>query len=279
MRTLACCVFLAAAAAAGASHGAEDGIIQPGEEKVTVMLGAFLPAFRSKAQLDNHEGGIGDRVDLGNDLGVDENTSGGWLSAEWRFAPRHRFGFNYSRFTLRGERTLDRELHIGDQIYPVGADVSSQLRLEITPITYSYSALKRDNDELALTVGLHWSRLSFHTEGTLSLSAATFGRESTAKADVPLPLIGLRYDHRFSDHWSAGASAAAFSLKFGSDTFHFQGSLVSARLHAEYRFSRHIAAGGALEAFKVDVDMNQADWKGGFDYGYWGPQLYVTARF
>jgi hypothetical protein len=57
---------------------------------------------------------------------VDENTSGGWLSAEWRFAPRHRIGFNYSRFTLHGERSIDRELHIGDQIYPVGADVSSQ---------------------------------------------------------------------------------------------------------------------------------------------------------
>ena len=113
----------------------------------------------------------------------------------------------------------------------------------------------------------------------LSLSAATFGNESSTRADVPLPLVGVRYDHRFSERWSAGASLAAFALKFGSDTFHFQGSLVSARLHAEYRFSQHFAVGGALDAFKVDVDLHQADWKGGFDYGYWGPQVYLTARF
>jgi hypothetical protein len=50
-------------------------------------------------------------------------------------------------------------------------------------------------------------------------------------------------------------------------------------LNAEYRFSRHLAAGAALDAFKVSVDMRQADWKGGFDYAYWGPQLYLTARF
>ena len=35
---------------------------------------------------------------------VHQDTSGGWFGAEWRFAPRHRVGLTYSRFTLRGER-------------------------------------------------------------------------------------------------------------------------------------------------------------------------------
>ena len=29
----------------------------------------------------------------------------------------------------------------------------------------------------------------------------------------------------------------------------------------------------------VSVDVSQNSWKGGFDYGYWGPQIYLNARF
>jgi len=148
---------LAAAVAAPAS--AAD-IIQPGEEKLTVMLGAFLPAFRTKVEVDGEQN-TGDRIDLNRDLGADRNDSGGWVGAEWRFAPRHRLGFTYSRFTLRGDRTIDRDLHIGDKVFPTGTEVESQLRLELIPITYSYSLIKQDNDELAVTAGIHWDRLSF----------------------------------------------------------------------------------------------------------------------
>jgi hypothetical protein len=271
--------LLAAALAALSAAARADDIIQPGEESFTIMLGAFLPAFRSKLQVDGEQTGTGDRVDLGNDLGVDQNTSGGWFGVEWRFAPRHRLGFSYSRFTLRGDRVIDRDLHIDDKVFPIGAELQSQLRLEILPITYSYSFLKRENDELAATVGLHWSRLSFRVEGSASLGARSGSNDASANVNVPLPLFGLRYDHRFSERWSAGASAAAFALQFGESTWEFKGSLVSARLQGEYRFSRHFAAGAALDAFKVNADTKKNSWSGGFDYGYWGPQVYLTARF
>ena len=271
--------MLAAALGALSAAARADDIIQPGDERFTIMLGAFLPAFRSKVQVDGEQTGTGDRLDLGNDLGVDQNTSGGWFGVEWRFAPRHRLGFTYSRFTLRGDRVIDRDLHIDDKVFPIGAELQSQLRLEILPITYSYSFLKRENDELAATVGLHWSRLSFRVEGSASLGARSGSNDASANVNVPLPLFGLRYDHRFSERWSAGASAAAFALQFGESTWEFKGSLVSARLHGEYRFSRHFAAGAALDAFKVNADTKKNSWSGGFDYSYWGPQLYLTARF
>jgi len=279
MRALGCYLAVSASLVAGASFAADDSrIIQPGDEKITVMLGAFLPAFRSKMQVDD-QATPGDRVDLGSDLGVDQNSSGGWFGVEWRFAPRHRIGFTYSRFTLSGERAIDRELHIGDEVYPVGVTLESRLRLEIVPLTYSYSVLKSPKDELALTAGLHWSRLSFNVQGSASLGARDFNNEATADADIPLPLFGLRYDHNFSERWSAGVSGGIFALKFGKDTFHFEGSLASLRLHGEYRLSRHFALGAALDAFKVNVDTSQNDWHGGFEYSYWGPQLYLTARY
>jgi hypothetical protein len=264
--------------ATGFAAGAQD-VVRPGQERWTIMLGAFLPAFKTEMRVDNDQLGSGDNVNLEDDLGVDQDESGGWLGVEWRFAPRHRLGFTYSRFTLNGERVIERNLQIGDEVFPAGAAVSSRLRLEIIPITYSYSFLKRERDELALTAGLHWTRLRFSAEGSASLGVQDFARDSTADADVPLPLLGLRYDHHFTDRWSAGASAAVFALEFGEDTWNFEGSLWSMRLHAEYRFARNFAIGAALDGFDVGADLSAGSWKGGFDYGYWGPQIYLTARF
>jgi len=264
---------------AASSGAAAQGVVRPGEERFTVMLGAFLPAFKTETKVDNDQLGEGDHINLGDDLGVDQNDSGAWFGVEWRFRPRHRVGFTYSRFTLSGERTIERQLQIDDEIYPVGANLSSRLKLAIAPITYSYSFLKRENDELALTVGLHWSRLSLNVQGSTSSGTQDLSNEASTKANVPLPLFGLRYDHRFSDRWSAGAGAAVFALQFGEDTWEFEGSLWSVRLHAEYRFARNFAIGAALDGFQVSANLSTDNWHGGFDYGYWGPQIYLTARF
>jgi hypothetical protein len=272
-------LFAALLAAASWSAVAQE-VVRPGQEKWTFMLGAFLPAFETKMQVDNDALGSGDNVDLGDDLGVDQDETGGWFGVEWRFAPRHRLGFTYSRFNLNGERVIDRDLQIGDEVFSAGATVSSRLRLEIIPITYSYSFIKRERDELAVTAGLHWSRLRFSAEGSASIGPQQdVSRDSSSDADVPLPLFGLRYDHHFSDRWSAGASAAVFALEFGEDTWSFEGSLWSVRLHAEYRFARNFGIGVALDGFDVSVDLSSGSWKGGFDYGYWGPQIYLMARF
>jgi hypothetical protein len=190
-------VLFAVLIAAASFGAAAQQVVRPGEEKVTVVLGAFLPAFKTNVQVDNDQVGRGDNVDLANDLGVRQDSSGGLFGAEWRFAPRHRIGLTYSRFTLTGERVIDRSLQIGDEVFPVGATVSSRLRLQIIPIAYSYSVVKREHDELAVTAGLHWSRLAFSVQGSASLATQDASNDANAKANVPLPLLGLRYDHHF----------------------------------------------------------------------------------
>jgi hypothetical protein len=272
-RTLA--LGSAALVAAASFHAAAQDIVRPGQDTWTIKLGLFLPAFDTDLRVDSDRG-RGDNVNLADDLGVEQNEAGGWFGVEWRFVPRHRLAFQYSRFTLSGERTIQRDLEIGDAIFPVGASVSSQLRLEIIPLTYSYSILKREDDELALTVGLHWSRIRFNAAGSASNGPA---RDTSSKADVPLPLLGLRYDRNFGPRWSVGALAGVFALEFGEDAWSLQGSLWNARLHAEYRFARNFAIGAALDGFSVKVDVNQDRWNGSFDYRYWGPQIFLTARY
>jgi hypothetical protein len=257
---------------------AQSDWIEPGEERFTFALGVVLNSFGTELRVDN-QGSQGSNVNLKDDLGADQRASSYWVSAEWRFAPRHRIGFSSSVFTLKGTKVLSQNIQIGDELYPAGATVTSELKLQIIPITYSYSFIKNDRDELAATIGLHWSRLKFQSQGSASLDGQDANADITAKINAPLPLIGLRYDHHFSQRWSAGLQGGVFALKFGKDTTNAEGDMWSAMAYAEYRFSKHFALGLNIEGFNVDVDASSSSWKGAIDYGYWGPQLYVKARF
>ena len=100
-----------------------------------------------------------------------------------------------------------------------------------------------------------------------------------AKANLPLPAIGLRWDYHFSRRWSAGLSGGAFSLKVGKDTFNAEGTLWTGRAYGEYRFARNLGLGVALESLRLSIDASDDQWNGNLKYRYWGPLLYLKARF
>jgi len=268
--------FGALAMLIGASASADS--LAPGDERFKLVAGWFLPAFGTDVRLDG-DGSTGDDVNLGDDLGVDDDQSGALLGFEWRFADRHRIGATWSSFSQSGNRTFDEELTIGDETFPVEAVVRTKWSLDLIPITYSYSFIKNEKHEFAGTFGIHWDSVSLNLRADTNLSGDTLDLETDHSADLPLPLLGLRYDRHFSDSWSAGVSASYFSIEFGEGTLDAKGSLYYARAYAEYRFQGRYGAGIAVDAFRLDLDASKNRFTGSYDYDYWGPQLYLTARF
>lgn len=268
--------FGAAAMLLGASAGADT--LKAGEERFKFIAGWFLPAFNTDVRLDG-ETGQGDEVSLGDDLGLDEDQSGALLGFEWRFADRHRLSANWSQFSQNATRVIDRDITIGDQVFPLNAEMRTSWSIDLIPITYSYSFIKNDNNELAGTFGIHWDSISMNFRGTWLETGNEVTASSDHSADLPLPLIGLRYDHHFSDTWSAGVAASYFTIEFGSSTLDADGSLYNGRAYAEYRFQGRYGAGLALDYFKLDVEASKSSLQGEYVYDYWGPVLYFTARF
>lgn len=112
------------------------------------------------------------------------------------------------------------------------------------------------------------------SDGTQDLDA-----EATAKGDAPLPLLGLFLDYYLTPRWTFGGRVEAFALELDDETFSFSGSIANVRLHTQYWIFNNFGLGAAVNWFKIDVDVDDEDWKGTVDYEYFGPQLYLTARF
>ena len=264
--------------AAAASPGAQADSLAPGDERFKVVAGWFLPAFGTDVRFDG-EASEGDDVNLENDLGLDRDQSGALLGFEWRMADRHRLGASWSSFSQNGTRVFEEELTIGDETFPIDAVVKTDWSLDLIPITYSYSFIKNEKNEFAGTFGIHLDRVSLRLRAETSVSGDVLDLQSDHSADLPLPLLGLRYDHHFSDTWSAGIGASYFSIEFGESTLDAKGSLYSVRGFAEYRFQGRYGAGIAIDAFKLDLEATKNNFSGGYEYDYWGPQLYLIARF
>jgi hypothetical protein len=266
----------AIASFAGTAARADD--LKPGDERFKFVAGWFLPAFNTDVRIDN-AGDSGDRVDLKDDLGVNRDQSGALFGFEWRFKERHRIAATYSSFSQTKTRVIDRQITIGDEIYPVDATIRTNWSLDMIPITYSYSFIKNDTNELAGTFGIHWDSVSLKLNGSSSLSNDDLNAEAKSSADLPLPMFGVRYDHHFSNSWSAGAGAGFFSISFGDTGTDAKGSLYNLRAYTEYRFGGRYGAGFAIDAFKLKVEAKKTHLTGEYKYDYWGPQLYLTARF
>ena len=200
----------------------------------------------------------GDDVGLGNDLGVDEDETGFWVGFEWRMAEKHRLGVTYSSFTLTGERVIDEEITIGDEIYPVDATITTEHKIELIPILYSYSFVNNESNEFAVTAGVHWTAITLSLTGSTSLS----DEDLTATADRPPPTCHCRSSAfatiitsptsgpRVSGQPSSRSSSARTRLDAS-------GSLVNARAYGEYRFTDRFGAGFAIDAFKLDVEADE----------------------
>ena len=129
--------------------------------------------------------------------------------------------------------------------------------------------------EFSGTVGLHWYRVNFMVAGSASLGNLDLDHEVTAKANVPMPLFGLAYRYNFTNKWTAGIHGETFAISIGD----ISGSLANVSARTEYWFFNHFGAGLALNWFRLDVEVESDDWRGELEYKYWGPQIYITARF
>ena len=249
--------------------------INPGEERFLFVGGVFLPAIDTSVRVDNPSLGIGNEIDLEDDLGFDDTQTTFYGRGVWRFFPRHRIGVGYFRFKDEVTATAQRDLQIGDEIFPVGASISSEFKFEIFPIHYSYSFIKREKMEFSGTLGLHWYRINFAVAGSASLGGLDAGAEVEAKANAPLPLLGLQFQYNFTPKWTASIQAEAFALSIDE----LDGSLINLAVRTEYWFFNHLGAGLALNGFRLDVEVESDDWRGELEYKYWGPQVYIMVRF
>lgn len=233
-----------------------------------LSLGAqFVGTLDTNLRVDSPTLGVGTEIDLESDFNVDDSLFLGRIDANWRMARRHELDFSLFELDRQGTRVIDRDIQIGDTVFPVDAEVTSESDITVVKLAYRYAFLHRPRWHLGASLGVH--ALDWDTEwraGALALHE-DFG------VLVPLPVVGLFGSYALSPRLYLNASSEFFGLEYEE----FDGFMNNTRLALEHRTFEHLGFGLGLDYFLINasVESESGNLRAEAEYDYAGILGYV----
>lgn len=266
-----CFVVLMPNASAG------DASAPPGPltDTFQLALGSFSLDTDTQLRLDG-DIGRGTPVDWERTFGH-ANTDRFRVDGYWRFADRHKLRAMWFNHAHSDVRNLDSEIQWGDVVYPVNAEVKSELDFDVYEAAYEYAFLKRETFELSATVGLHYTEFAAALEGEASAGSGGIagGVREAASVDAPLPLVGLRGTWALPQHFSIDGSAQFFVLSLGD----FDGDLRDYRVMVTWQPRNWFGLGLGYNRFEIGADVDASRFAGDIDWVYQGALVSYSVSF
>jgi hypothetical protein len=272
------------AGALGSVRAAEETAIQTETkeylpwEKGSVKFGGFIAAFNSDIGFGVNSLGV--TLNAEDLLGLDSSLT--VFRGEAMYRPgksrRNQIDFTYASYHRRGSATLEQEITIGGETFPVGAQLESIFNFDIIRGTYSYAILQDDRMRIALGLGVYALPLEYGlTVETTSGTSRVEGGDTT----LPLPAFALRGEFQLIPKLFLNAGIDAMYLEISS----FKGSLLDVNLALEYRPWKHFGFGVGYNSLNIAVegeagsDYPGIDFIGSVDVSYAGLMLYGKVSF
>ncbi len=259
---------------------AEKEPVGPFGEKVLIRVGGMYVNQDTRIRMEG-DNGIGIGVDFEDFFKLEEELNGvAQFTVEGHFAERHRLGIMYYNLDRSASSVLAQDWEGEDLQVSAGATADTKLGMSIFDLSYGYAFIQDDKHRLEGTVGLFWASMdvSLDFRGEILIEGtSSSGGSANAKSSLhaPLPMFGLNYDYAINPRWLVGVDFKYFSLR----TNVVDGAIVMVSADTRYYFWDHFEVGGGLTLFDTSMTINADSFKGGFDWSFWGPQLFLGARF
>ena len=238
-------------------------------DKWGFSLGAFLTSQDMTTKFQTSGPGDGGAVDFEDDLGLDDSLSVFRLGAFYKINERHRLDFGAFDLSQSSVKTLSVEFEWQDTLYPVSADVRTNLDLTIYKAAYTYRLSGRKNNYLGLTGGLYVADIG------LSLRLRLPGDQEVGDLTAPLPVVGFRGEYYLSKRWRTHASAEWFLLDAGD----YHGSLQDILVGIDFRLFEQAAIGLGFNSMQMDLDATKKVLRADLRWKYAGVFAYLQFSF
>lgn len=241
------------------------------DRNASFRLGAFLVTnINTTVSLTTANGAGGTLIDFGDTLGGETSVNVFRIDADWYVSGPHRVQGSWYDINLTGHRVIDREIHFGDETYPINAVVDSEFRTKIYKLSYGYTFHRGQKHEFTGLIGAHIMSLE------TSLAASNLGRVERFDVTAPLPAFGVGW----TAHWTPRLETRAIVQYFGiSLDDKIEGQFVDFLLAAEYRINKNFSAGIGYNYFDLDVDAHRGPLTLSVTDSYDGFLVYLGAHF
>ncbi|MDF0644615.1 MAG: hypothetical protein P0111_11320 [Nitrospira sp.] len=202
--------------------------------------------------------GLGAAVDFTNTLGGNSSTDAFRIDGLYRFNERHAVGLSWYRVGLSGNKAINQEIQVGDNIVSAGAATQTGLSFNTYRLLYSYSFYRSDKVELAFSPGLYIMKTNFNfaAQGTINGKASSTALVNE-QVTLPLPSVGFVLNYNITPKLQFQNRYDFFYLTIND----YSGAMFEFYAGLEYRLLKHFAMGAAY-------DRLQAGLRGDGDKGF-----------
>jgi len=244
--------------------------------KASASLGTFFNSNDLKIRVDGKADEIGTEIDWASTFGGGEQSRFR-LDGVWRFNERHHMRVMVTDYSTSRTETLDQDIQWGDDYILAGSKATGKIGFSIAEVAYEYAVKHKENMELALTAGIHWTTFEAKLTANLDTSVGDLQGQLGGKAsvDAPLPVFGARGMWRLGGDFYLDAMVQWFALSIDQ----YSGQIINYRAAAIWQPRQWIGIGVGYDSFNVDVDVKKDSFKGTMDWTYRGPQVFFSVGF
>lgn len=179
--------FALFAALAWPANGAEPA--SPLLDRMAFTLGSYFTSTGTDLEVNEKGTEIGDRVNFENDLGFDDRDNLFRIGADFLIGSRHQIDLDYYDFERDSSSVLQREITIGDQVFPISAEVEGFFNSSALGASYTYWAVAKEKVTFGVSAGVQ--KLTFDAGVDLTIRPS-IGIEPDLTVDELVPLVGVQ---------------------------------------------------------------------------------------
>jgi hypothetical protein len=248
------------------------------QQPFQISLGSFTNAseITIRADAENQEG---TEFNWGDTIGNVDGTTFR-LDSYWRINDRHHVRFMYTENSSKRTKVLDRNIEWNGQLIPIDASVESDFSFYVAEVAYEYDFSKREDRELVLSAGLHYTAFSTRLTGTFLTPGGGGGTttvDSKSSLGVPLPVLGARGMWNLSGNWWLDGQAQFFFVNIDN----IDGNIINYRAAVIWQPKQWLGFGVGYDSFGINVDATGSGerLRGTLDWTYSGPQAFFNFAF
>ena len=297
-----CIVILAFATQTALADPRQEEQISTITDKYAIDIGVFYVNSDSSMNVANTENGGTFPIDFEDQLLLPEEQYLPYFEFTYAFNQRHNLFIDWKSLDRQSSQnaiTQDfilEDIDGKDYLIEVGAELNTELNIDILRIGYGYDIWQGTNYTLGVSVGLHTMFIETVFNGTINTCLTN--SNSSAMCDntiatpevvddsytAPLPNIGLYGDYEFYPDFTFSAHAQYFSVKYDD----IDGSLVDIRLGVEANISNNWSLKLAYNYYDVDVTIEKQrtinnneirNYHHNINYSFTGPMFAVSYSF
>jgi hypothetical protein len=237
--------------------------------------GAFIVDIDTTVRVDSATLGRGTEFELEDIVGLDRSLETFRGDSFFRFNRRHRIDASYFKVERDNTLTIDRQLQIGNAVFPINASLTTSVASRVVKAAYRYTLVPEDTWEVSASIGFHW------TSSDIQVRSDAINLSERFETEIPLPVLGLHGEWHLlpSLRFKASTELLYLELSDSGVSNKLEGLISDTVVAFEWDAVDHVGVGLGYNYFYIDVDVDRTHLSMSSRYRYHGALLYAQLTF